>query len=134
MLDGMFTMIAAAVMLTAGAISLKLAAVMIFGDTVKLSAAMAISAIATLAAVASLIAVDVRHAENSITVFIPGVVFAASSWTMGMLLAAYGPTNGWPRHSKVFLLTMAQCIGVTAFGAVVSSSFIVGTWALAAVI
>jgi hypothetical protein len=134
MLDGMFTIIAAAVMLTAGAVSLKLAAMMIFGDTVKLPAAMAISAFATLAAVASLLAVEVRLAEDSITVFVPGVVFAASSWMLGMLLAPYERTNGWPKHSKAFVITMAQCIGVTTFGAVVSSTFIVGTWALAAVI
>jgi len=134
MLDGVFTIIAAAVMMSAGAFSLKLAAMMIFGDTVKLSAAFAISSFATLTAVTAVAAVGVQHAENSIAVFVPGIVFAASSWTLGVFLRPFERTQGWRTHSKAFLITMAQCIGVTVFGAAASSIFIVSTWAVAALV
>lgn len=134
MLDGMFTIVAAAVLGISGAISLKLAAMMIFGDRVEFRAALAISATSSLAAVASLALIDLGRVEGSTAVFMPGLVFAASSWLLGVLLAPYERTEGWRTHSKAFLITMAQCIGVTVVGAAVSSVLIVGTWAFAAFI
>ena len=134
MLDLVINIIAAAVIGVAGAVSLKLAAMIIFGDTVKLSTAFAISSIASVAAVLSLVLIDTRHVENSIAVFLPGVVFATSSWLLGILLTPFERTEGWRTHSKAFLITMAQCIGVTVVSSAVSSVCIVGAWAVAAFI
>ena len=134
MLDVVFNIVAAVVLGVAGAVSLKLAAMMVFGDNVKLSAAFVISIVASLAAVSSLMLVDTRHVEDSIAVFVPGVVFAATSWLLGILLSPFERTEGWRRHSKALLITLAQCIGVTVISAAVCSLFVVGAWAVAAVI
>ena len=134
MLDVLFNIVLVAVLGAAGAVSLKMAATMLFGDTVKLSAALVISIVASLAAVSSLILVDTRHVEHSIAIFLPGVVFAASSWVLGILLTPFERTEGWRTLSKAFLVTMAQCIGVTVVSTALSSVFIVGSWAIAAII
>ena len=135
MLDVVFNIVAAVALLgTAGAVSLKLAAMMVFGDSIKLSAAFVISIVASLAAVSSLILVSTGHVENSVAVFVPGLVFAVSSWLLGILVSPFERTEGWRMHSKAFLITMAQCIGVTVVSAAVSSVFIVSAWMVAAII
>lgn len=134
MLDVVFNIVAAVVLVATGAFSLKLAAMMIFGDMVKLSTAFSISIVASMAAMLTLILVGTQHVENSVAIFVPGLVFAASSWVLGVLMSPFEQTEGWRKHSKAFLITMAQCIGVTVVSSAVSSVFIMSAWVVAAVI
>ena len=71
-----------------------------------------VSGVAILAALFTQILFEGLRAENSFVQVLPGLVFFASCWLLGVQFIGFGAIDGQKSYAKAFLVTLLQCIGL----------------------
>lgn len=110
MLVGYLIGIAILSVISAGLI--KLAAKIATKTAVTFGTAFVISAVSSLAALFSQMLFDGAISQNTFVQVLPGIVFFASCWLLGVQFIGYGAIDGQKSYAKAFLVTLLQCVGL----------------------
>ena len=104
-------LIGIAIFAAVSAVLIKLAA-RIATTTVTFWKGFVVSGVAILAALFTQILFEGLRAENSFVQVLPGLVFFASCWLLGVQFIGFGAIDGQKSYAKAFLVTLLQCIGL----------------------
>ena len=105
-------LIGIAIFAAISSVLIKLAASVAAKTRVTFLKGFVLSGVSFLAALFTQILFEEMRAENSLFQVLPGVVFFATCWLLGVQFIGYGKIDGQKSYTKAFMVTLLQCVGL----------------------